>query len=143
MNHLNAQQLAFILDITKQEARDKMLMAYASENNIQLKFTYKEVDGKEPKREESYPLAMEIEMLSRRLNLPTLQAMVDDICNKYLVRPASRKWILCDYPEKEITKVIEGTHKKISIPATLRSFLSAEQIKEIHKQWHERFPKYA
>ena len=138
MKYLNSQQLAFILDIKKEDARAKMCVAWASAHNEENKAA-RNIKGK---IEDPYPIAMPIEMLSQQLNLPTLQQMVDDITNNYLTRPASRKWILCDYPEKQLLKVATiGEDKPVSIPPALKSMLPKETKEKIVAEWNERFPK--
>jgi hypothetical protein len=139
MKFLNSQQLAFILDIKKEDARAKMCVAWSSskgeENKADWNFKGKIVDP--------YPLAMPIEILSKGLNLPTLQQSVDDIENNYLIRPATLKWILCDYPEKLVLKAKEeGTKPKLAIPPALRSMLPTATIEIIFEEWKKRYPQF-
>lgn len=84
---------------------------------------------------------MPIEILASGLNLPTLQQMVDDIEQNYLKRNASKKWILCDYPEKELKKLAnDGKPLRLNIPAALKSMLPSETIEIIEGEWAKRFP---
>ena len=96
MNFLNKNQLAFILDIKAKDARAKMCHAWAASKGI----PNTAIRNKKEKIEDNYPDAMPIDLLAEHLNLPTLQSSVDDIQDNYLKRPASKKWILCDFPEK-------------------------------------------
>lgn len=140
MNYLNKSQLAFILDIKTEDARAKMCVAWCNDKKIENKAYY---HPETEKLIDDYPDAMPIEILSRYLNLPTLQQSVDDIQDNYLNRPATKKWILCDYPEKEIelkTKAGKAVIK-LSIPKALRSMINQNVQKEIKKQWHERYYK--
>ncbi len=138
MKYLNAQQLAFVLDIKKDDARAKMCNAWCKSKNIPNK-AERILGGKII---DDYPQAMPIEMLSEQLNLPTLQEMVDDIEKNYLVRPASKKYILCDYPEKFLLKsATTGADKKIDLPAALKTMLPADVKERIVKEWQTRFPK--
>jgi hypothetical protein len=138
MKFINAQQLAFVLEITKEDARCKMCVAWSKSKGIENAAEY----DKNDKLVDPYPLAMEIEMLAKELNLPTLQDSVDDICNNFLVRPAAKKWILCDYPEKQIKKCDDaGKPYKVTIPPALKSMLSASDIEKIKAEWRSRYKK--
>lgn len=145
-HHINHKQLAFILDIQPIEARAKMCVAWAKENHIDNTAYYstkKTKAGKETDKKilvDIYPAAMLIEMLSRQLNLPDLVQAVEDIETGYLKRPAARKWILCDYPEKIIKNWDKPDKPLISIPTALASMLPAEQMEEIKMEWIKRFP---
>lgn len=140
MTFLNAQQLAFILDIKKEDARAKMCVAWAASKGEENKAA-RNAKGK---IEDPYPVAMPVQMLAQFLNLPTLQESVNDITDNYLNRPASKKWILCDLPEKIIKKAeAEGDpNPKFAIPPALRSMLPKSQQEIIFKEWEKRFPKY-
>lgn len=71
-----------------------------------------------------YPVTIDISILSEQLNLPTLEAMVRDIEENFLTRPAAKKWILCDYPEKKLKAAKEaGKPNVVPMPAGLRSLL--------------------
>lgn len=144
MKTLNAQQLAFILDIKKEDARAKMCNAYTRSQGMPKEGIQNEVPkakrGKRNKIEDPFPLAMEIEMLSKELNLPDLQAACDDIENNYLERKATRRWIMWDYPEKLIAKAEKDDKKppyRASLPPALRSMLPQSIQDQIHKHWHE------
>ncbi len=135
---LTKQQLAFILDIKAEEARAKMCVAYAKfkgeENQAEENDNGKIVDP--------YPLSISIEILSKYLNLPTLQQSVNDIESNFLVRPASKKWILCDFPETTI-RLAEQSGKdypiKINLPPALRSMLPKETLKQVYDSWASAF----
>lgn len=142
MNFLNSQQLAFILDIKKEDARAKMCNAWEKEKGIQRTDHHKvEVKGAEwekKKVKDSYPLAMPVEMLSRQLNLPDLQTAVKDITQNFLTRKATKKWILYDYVEKKINSARnEGKQFPITIdlPPALKSLLPPETVREIYNSW--------
>jgi hypothetical protein len=78
---------------------------------------------------------MEIGTLAEHLNLPDLQMVVDDIQNNFLKRPASKKWILSDYPEKQLETKLKS---KIKIPPVLRSLLYDQDIDTIKREWKSR-----
>lgn len=134
MNFLNKSQLAFILEINAEDARAKMCVAWCLEKNMP-----NEAKWHETKKAviDDYPDAMPIEILSKHLNLPTLQQSVDDIQDNYLNRPATKKWILCDYPEKEIEKGKKAGKAciKLNIPKALRSMIGQNVQKQIKKEW--------
>lgn len=69
MNFLNSQQLAFILEIKKEDARAMMCNAWCKEKQIENKAEWNDT-GK--KIIDPYPTAMPIEFLSKHLILPTL-----------------------------------------------------------------------
>ncbi len=143
MNYLNSKQLAFILDIEVQEAREKMVLAHCKSKSLRIP-SKRNREHKEDIKYSEYPEAMLIEMLAVQLNLPTLQQSVDDIVSNYLVRPASKKWILCDYPEKQIKKLTAEGKKtgRIPFPSALKSMLPSATQEEIQKQWEQRFYKW-
>lgn len=136
--HLNKQQLAFILDIKAEDARAKMCVAWA-------KSIGKPNDAYRNEKEkivDTYPVDMSIEILASGLNLPTLQESVNDIENNYLKRPASRKWILQDFPEKGIKLAAEkGKRFNFKIPPALKSLLNEASIKEIEGYWFKNFTR--
>jgi len=140
MKFLNAQQLAFILDIKKEDARAMMCNAWTRKEGIPkegLK-TAKVNRGKKNKIEDPFPIAMPIETLATELNLPHLQAACDDIENNYLIRKATKKFILWDFPEKSIKKFEAETKKKpysLDIPPALKSMLPTEIQNEIYSGW--------
>lgn len=147
MNQLNAQQLAFILDIKKEDARAKMCNAWEKYKGITKdrdSLGFEKVHGATrsvtKKIEDDYPQAMPIEVIASGLILPTLQEMVNDIVSNYLNRPASKKYILVDYPEKFIKKC-ENEGKefpvKIDIPAALKSMLPDETKLKIYGYWKD------
>lgn len=142
MKFLNAQQLAFILDIKKEDARFKMVNAWCKAKGVPNNLERKH-DGKLDKETDKYPEAMPIDLLAWQLNLPTLQDSVDDIVNNYLIRPASKKYILCDLPEKLILKAKEDGHKpKMAIPPALRSMLPTKTVEIIFAEWKLRFKEF-
>ncbi len=142
MKYLNAAQFAFVLDITKDEARAKMCVAWSKAKGIYNAAAWEKKDpyGKE-KLVDPYPPAMEIDMLSRQLNLPTLQESCDDIAYNYLNRPGSRKWILCDFPEKAIKRAADaGKTASLKIPPALESMLPTTIKVQILDEWRARYP---
>lgn len=148
MTSLNSQQLAFLLDIKKEDARARMCNAWEKANNTPKQgFAFEErlssnvVWDNSKKIKDPYPSDMPIEILASGLNIPTLQQMVDDIEQNYLKRSASKKWILCDYPERELKKLAnDGKPLKLNIPAALKSMLPSETIEAIESEWARRFP---
>lgn len=146
MKYLNYKQLAFVLDIPPIKALEKIISIHCTMKNIdkprrcekvnEYLFDFAMKNGEKIKVRNNMPEVMDIETLSEKLNLPTLQASVDDICANYLNRPATKKWILCDYPEKQL---VNKTKNQIKIPEALRSMLPTEQINEIQKVWNQRF----
>lgn len=145
MNFLNAQQLAFILDIKKEDARAKMCAAWEKAHGIKrdsnaLGFE-KVKDAKwnsKNKIEDPYPQAMPINIIAEGLNMPTLESMFLDIRENYLKRPASKRWILATYPEKVIKKAEEEGKKfpvKIAIPPALKSLLPTQAQRDIFNYW--------
>jgi hypothetical protein len=140
MKTLNKKQLAFLLEISNEDARAKMCVAWCEENEIEniAKWNNKN------KIIDNYPFNMPIELLAKRLNIPNLQVLVEDIKNNYLVRSATKKYILNDFPEKHIAKCNKsGYIKRINLPAGLKSLLNNETIIEIKSYWTKHYPRYA
>lgn len=153
MTQLNSQQLAFILDIKKEDARAKMVRAYEKSKGIELRDNIEVATAnwsEKGKVKDEHPAFMKIEILAAGLNIPDLQKMVDDICLNYLNRPASKKYILVDYPEKWIKKCeTEGKEfpVRINIPPALKSMLPDETVNTIHNYWkgfrtHDLQPRF-
>lgn len=145
MKYLNSQQLAFILDIKKEDARAMMCNAWTRSEGMPKETAYKNVPKakrKKNKIEDPFPLAMPIDILAKELNLPTLQQACDDIENNYLARNATKKFILWDFPEKAIKK-FETDNKtkpyKLEIPPALRSMLPSLTQAVIYEQLRTRF----
>lgn len=144
--NLNYKQLAFILNIEPVEALEKVLYCWAKSTGKSLPgrrdsvreylFTKTIVKNKEKNVRNELPEALEIELLSKYLNLPDLQFAVDDIRENYLKRQASKKWILLDYPEKELRTKLKD---KINIPPVLASLLKEEDVEFIAKEWSKRY----
>lgn len=143
MTFLNSQQLAFILDIKKEDARAKMCNAWEKESRIPMDKDEEGPKLRGPKRkknkiEDEYPQAMSITILSKHLNLPELQTVVDDIVHNYLTRKATKKYILYDYVEKKINAARDDGKQfpiTIDLPPALKSMLPPDTIKEIHNSW--------
>jgi len=142
ITELTKTQLAFLLDISPTDARKKMVAAYCSWKRIEPKVQYEKTATGRDNMSDQYPPQMEIRMLAEYMNLPTLQAMVDDIHNNYLKRNATKKYILSDYPEQERAKMQkEGKNRKLNIPTALKSLLPESTVKEIEIEWYKRYPK--
>jgi hypothetical protein len=140
MKLLNKSQLAFILDIKPEDARAMMCVAWSKAKGIKNDAVW--VGEIRAKVQSDFPTAMPIDMLSEHLNLPTLAQSVDDIENNYLNRPATKKWILFDCPEKQIAAMDRAEKPApLKIPSALRSLLSLSVIEEIKKEWTARYPK--
>lgn len=145
MTSLNARQLAFLLDIKKEDARAKMCNAWEATHGISKLSDANGFDktrganwNDKGKIESQYPDYMPILILQQGLNIPQLQSMVDDIHLNYLNRPASKKYILVDFPEKFIKKCENDGKKfpvKIDIPPALKSMLPDHSIKSIYDYW--------
>src|SRR5688572_656886 len=140
MKFLNSQQLAFILDIKKADARLMMCNAWTRSKGIEKgnDLRIAKTTRKKTKIDDPYPNAMPIEMLSTELNLPNLQHVCDDIENNYLVRSATKRYILWDYPEKEIAKFEREVKPKpwrLNIPPALNSMLKESDREIILKHW--------
>lgn len=149
MTSLTYKQLAFILDVKPVEALEMILSVYcktkgkplpaARDNATEYLFNFDEKGRKKGRND--LPEALDIGLLSVHLNLPTLQQAVEDIEKNYLVRPATKKYILCDYPEKQIKSCRDNDKPlKISFPSVLESLLPTSIVETIRKEWEKRFP---
>lgn len=147
---LNYKQLAFILDVKAIRALEHILLAFCKESGKQLPtpaetaneylFNFDE-KGKKTTRT-TWPDSMEVEKLEKHLGI-SLQSAIDDIRENYLNRAATKRWILCDFPEKKI-KLSQEQGKKfctLQIPPPLKSLISPTVAAQIGKEWESRFPK--
>jgi len=140
ITHLNKQQLAFILDIKAEDARAKMCTAHCKSIGV-VNNAYRDLKNKII---DDYPLAISVDVIAKELNIPTLQDSVNDIHDNYLSRAATRKYLLCDLPDKQRAKnELTGKNSPAKIPAGLRMLLSEDTIKEVKKEWKKRYSKLA
>lgn len=140
--NINYKQLAFILDIEPVKALEKILYTNSKvtgKNFLASCGTVKQylfTDQGKKKVRNNLPESYDIGLLAIHLNIPLLQQAVDDIRNNFLKRPFTKRWILCDFPEKEL-RTKDKT--KIKIPDTLASLIREEDIKIIHDEWKKRY----
>jgi hypothetical protein len=143
MKTLSYKQLAFILDIPAKEALEKIISVYCKTKAMptpapcdtvtEYLYDFNEAGNKVGRNH--WPDSLEVELLASYLNLPTLQQYVEDIRLNFLKRPASKKWILSDFPEKQLqTK----ERHKIKIPSVLASLLKDSDLSEIKSVWREK-----
>jgi hypothetical protein len=139
---IDYKQLAFILDIKPVEALEKIIYV---DCKIKGTITPRTCDTvkeylfdkqKSKSVRNKTPESLEVALLEQHLNLPTLSQAIQDIKNNYLVRPASKKWILFDYPEKELKTKLAT---QVKIPSVLASLLKDEDVNFIEKEWHRRY----
>jgi hypothetical protein len=134
MTHLTYKQLAFLLDITDLEAYEKFL---AIDSSVTGKPTPSPCNTITRYRDQGYKAPeLSIDILSKKLNLPNIQDALIDISENYLKRPAAKKYILCDYPEKKLETLEKH---KVKIPSVLASLLKPETVAIIRKEWEKRF----
>jgi hypothetical protein len=140
MDTLNARQLGFLLKIGVDDARRTMIAAYCKEQNVEVA-SWSSTSPKQEYHKDDYPETVKIELLSRHLNIPNLQQVVDEITNNYLTRKSSRGYIL-GYPLKVIEKKQDKGIIKVSIPSVVKSFLPDHTIAEIIRLWKERYSHF-
>lgn len=142
---INYKQLAFILDIEPVKALEKILYVYHKTSGKDLPYSHKNAKGylfNDDGKRNNLPESMDIGLLAQYLNLPTLQNSVEDIQNNYLNRPATKKWILCDYPERELKRCSDNDRPfRIPFPKALETLLPVEISDTIREEWKKRFPK--
>jgi len=148
MQYLNKSQLAFLLDIKVEDARARMCAAWAKYKGIPEEHDKegprigKTARDAKKKVKDEYPIVMGVDMLSKYAGLPDLQFAVNDITNNYLKRPGTRKFILSDYPDKELTKQhAAGKPYKLHIPSFISAFLSKADQDAIVEEWKRRYPQ--
>lgn len=138
MKFINKVQLGYVLQLNPEEARALMCRAWTREKNIKNEARH----NAKGRVTDPYPEAMEISMIAKNTEHSQLQFAVDDIYFNYLKRPASRKYILCDYPEKEIAKILEGKKKSITMPKGLKDILPDDTQQTIREEWMKRYPNF-
>lgn len=138
---INYKQLAFILDIEAVHALEKIIFAYCQENK-KTPPAPKRITKESPKpytvtdyKKMDYPQEISLDVLERHTKL-ILAPVIRDIQENYLTRAASRKWILCDFPEKEM---ILKPKNKIKIPSALASLLNPDTVEIIKTEWKKRY----
>lgn len=146
---ISYKQLAFILDIKSIRALEHILAAHCKVTGLALPkpaetpneylFNFSE-KGKKTTRT-TWPDSMEVERLEKHLGI-TLQPAINDIRDNYLNRAATKRWILCDFPENKVRLAAEAGKKcaTLQIPPALKSLISPAVAAEIGKEWEKRFP---
>lgn len=135
MKTLTYKQLAFILDIEPIEAVRKIIFVHCKVKGVEVPKKFNQI--KEYYFKDSpWPMELEIDLLATYLNLPDLQRAVDDIHDNYMKRSPTRKYILLDYPEKEIRN---KPRDKIRVPTVLASLLKPEDVDFITSEWSRRY----
>lgn len=139
MSTLNYKQLAFILDIKPVEALEKIIAVHCKVKGVELP---RRCDTVKEYLFFKMPEALDIGLLALHLNIPNLPQVVEDIQNNYLVRPAIKKYILCDYPEKQLKSCADNDKPlRIPFPKALESLLPTSISDKIREEWRTRFPK--
>lgn len=139
---IDYKQLAFILDIKPVEALEKILYVWSKASGKDLPASqdtvreYLFVKQKKKSVRNDLPESLDVGLLAVHLNLPTLQQSVEDIQNNYLKRPGTKRWILLDFPEKELRTKLKH---QIRIPVVLESMLKPEDIATIQSEWNKRY----
>lgn len=148
MKYINKNQLAFVLDIKVEDARAKMCAAWCKAKGIEPEQTIagprtaKASRDEKKKIKDPYPLVMEVAMIAEFANLPDLAFACNDIENNYLKRPASRKYILADYPDKVMAKQrSEGKPFNLKLPPALVAMINLADQRTIDQEWRKRYPE--
>lgn len=146
MKYLNYKQLAFVLSIPPIKALEKIIAAhckmkgidlpYPQEKAVNYLFDFVMKDGKKVKVRNSTPDTLAVDDLALHLGIPTLKESIEDIQKNYLNRPASKKYILSDYPEKQLVNKLKH---QVKLPPALKSMLPTATVVEIHNQWKTRY----
>lgn len=136
---LNYKQLAFILDIKPVEALEKIIAVHCKVSGRALP---RSCDTVKEYLKNNLPEVLDIGLLAVHLNIPWLQQAVEDIQNNYLIRPTTKKYILCDYPEKQLKSCSDNNEPlRIPFPKALESLLPTSISDKIREEWRTRFPK--
>lgn len=133
--NLNYKQLAFILDIEPIEAARKIIFVHCKLKGIQVPQKHNLIRDYYYK-DSPWPTEYDVEKLSWCLNLPDLSNAVQDIRENYIKRQPTKKYILFDYPEKEMRLKLK---EKIKIPPVLASLLKPEDVEFIENEWARRY----
>jgi len=132
---LSYKQLAFILDIEPIEAARKIIFVHCRTHGLGVPRTSHLIRDYYFKGSD-WPMEMDVEVLSKHLNLPDLQMAIDDIREKYLTRQGTKKYILCDYPEKELKLKLK---EQVRMPSVLASLLKPSDVEFIQNEWFKRY----
>ncbi|HMG89613.1 MAG TPA: hypothetical protein VK589_06125 [Chryseolinea sp.] len=147
---LSYKQLAFVLDIKSIRALEHILAAHCkatgqeppapAETTNEYLFNFN--DKGEKTTRTTWPDAVEVAELEKHLGI-SLQSAIDDIRENYLNRSATKKWILCDFPQNKIKLAAEQGKKNctLQIPPALKSLISPAVAAQIGQEWKKRFPK--
>lgn len=123
---INAEQLSFILRISKKDAKIKILRALRKDGQ-----EYKESDH------EFHPNPSADVSLIEKYEKIALSFAIEDIKTNALKRPGYKKYLLYDYPSSKLSG--KRLPKKVSLPPALKSLLSKEDLVEIEKYWNDHF----
>lgn len=128
---LNYKQLAFILDVKPIQALEKIIYSYCKENDKVIPSRRKSVIDYKL----DYPTELDLLVIQKHTGIP-LAAAIMDIQENYLKRHSSKKFILCDYPEKEM---LTNQKDEIKLPTALASLLHPDTIATIKAEWKKRY----
>lgn len=135
MKILTYKQLAFILDIEPIEAVRKIIYVHCKAKGLEVPLKYNHIKDYYFK-DSLWPMEFDVSLLSEHLNLPELQRAIDDIRENYMKKNATRKYILLDFPEKEMRLKLKD---KIRVPSVLASLLKPEDVEFIESEWSRRY----
>lgn len=135
MKTITYKQLAFILDIKPVEALEKIIIANCHVKNIEQPVKGYRVSDYLYKGSD-IPAEYDVRLLAEHLNLPDLESAMIDIRENYLKRQGTKRYILCDYPEKELKTKLKAD---IKIPSVLASLLKPEDVETIQSEWFKRY----
>jgi len=114
---VNASQLAFLLNEKVSDCKKMITHVYKRESDFVSVHDFEEVYN-------HFPVKVKIESIER----------------DYLKRGATREYIM-SYPQTKINEA-KTVVTQVSIPKTLKSFLSKDQIEEILSNWRMRYSTF-
>lgn len=135
MKVINYKQLAFVLNIEPIEAVRKIIFVHCKLKGLPVPPCYhiiKDYLGKDS----PYPSEFDIDLLAEHLNVPDLRYALDDIQENYMKRQGTKKYILCDFPERELRTKLKSA---VRIPPVLVSILKPEDVEMIQTEWNKRY----
>lgn len=135
MTKITPQKLAVLLDIKRNQAREKIIVCLErTKGNDNMALNSEEHDyDKDP--------SVDCEVLSNYMGID-FELILKDIKENYLKKPSTKMYIMA-YPETKLKPNKMGVlPRSVSVPAYLKSMLKQTDIDTIVQEWQSKYEFY-
>lgn len=125
MESISAKQLAFLMNISQKDANKKICIAQYSD------YAKAKIES-----ELNDNCHIEIDLFEKKTGIPIRMA-VEEVRIKGLQRKSYAKFLLRDFPEKELS--VSKPPREVRLPEGLRTLLNPGTLVEIRKYWNDHY----